>query len=76
MQEVKGRMGAVGDKIKSRWNCPENLNGNAISPEPLTIYQTDCFVRRGESLQKTALAKGEEDLKRPQLSPFHNIMGA
>ncbi len=75
MQEVKGRMGAVGDKVKSKWNCPESLNGEANSPEPANIYQSDCYVRRSNALQQTAMAQGEEDLKRPQLSPFHNIMG-
>lgn len=75
MQEVKGRMGAVGDKIKSKWNCPTDLNNPATCPEPVNIYQSDCYVRRAEALQKTALANNEEDLKRPQLSPFHNIIG-
>ncbi|NVJ66938.1 MAG: NADH-quinone oxidoreductase subunit G [Gammaproteobacteria bacterium] len=75
MQEVKGRMGAVGDKVKSKWNCPESLQGNSISPEAANIYQSDCYVRRAAALQQTAMAQGEEDLKRPQLSPFHNILG-
>ncbi|MHC9512189.1 NADH-quinone oxidoreductase subunit NuoG [Kangiella sp. M94] len=75
MQEVKGRMGAVGDRIKSRWQCPESLPKEGFCPEPLNIYQVDCWTRRSKALQKTALAKGEEDLKRPKLSPFHNILG-
>ncbi|WP_417445404.1 NADH-quinone oxidoreductase subunit NuoG [Kangiella sp.] len=75
MQEVKGRMGAVGDRIKSRWQCPESLPNEGSCPEPLNIYQVDCWTRRSKALQKTALAKGEEDLKRPKLSPFHNILG-
>ena len=75
MQEVKGRMGAVGDKIKSKWNCPESLGGDATCPDAANIYQTDCYVRRAKALQETAMAQGEEDLKRPQLSPFHNIIG-
>ncbi len=75
MQEVKGRMGAVGDKIKSKWYCPEALAENGFSPDPATIYQTDAYVRRAKALQQTALAKGEDELKRPPLSPFHNIVG-
>lgn len=75
MQEVKGRMGAVGDRIKSRWQCPEALPSEGHCPEPLNIYQVDCWTRHSKALQKTALAKGEEDLRRPKLSPFHNIMG-
>jgi len=75
MQEVKGRMGAVGDRIKARWQCPESLPTEGHCPEPLNIYQVDCWTRRSKALQKTALAKGEEDLKRPKLSPFHNILG-
>ncbi len=75
MQEVKGRMGAVGDKIKSKWNCPESLEHSATCPESVNIYQTDCYVRRATALQETALAQGKDELKRPQLSPFHNIIG-
>ncbi|MRX27754.1 NADH-quinone oxidoreductase subunit NuoG [Kangiella sp. HZ709] len=75
MQEVKGRMGAVGDKVKSKWHCPDGLVEAATCPEAVNIYQSDCYVRRAPALQKTAMAQGQEDLKRPQLSPFHNIMG-
>ncbi len=74
-QEVKGRMGAVGDKIKSRWNCPETLAESGFSPEPANIYQSDCYVRRAPALQQTVMAQGKEELKRPPLSPFHNIIG-
>ncbi len=75
MQEVKGRMGAVGDKVKSKWHCPDSLMDAATCPEAVNIYQSDCYVRRAPALQKTTMAQGQEDLKRPQLSPFHNIMG-
>lgn len=75
MQEVKGRMGAVGDRIKARWQCPESLPTDGQCPEPLNIYQVDCWTRRAKALQKSALAAGKEGLKRPKLSPFHNILG-
>lgn len=75
MQEVKGRMGAVGDRIKARWQCPEGLPTDGHCPEPLNIYQVDCWTRRAKALQKSALAEGKEGLKRPKLSPFHNILG-
>lgn len=75
MQEVKGRLSAVGDKIKPKWQCPESLPRDGKSPVPVNIYQVDTWIRRAPSIQQTALASGEEELKRPQLSPFHNIIG-
>ncbi|NVK22549.1 MAG: NADH-quinone oxidoreductase subunit G [Kangiellaceae bacterium] len=75
MQEVKGRMSAVGDKVKPKWQCADNLPTDGWSPEPITIYQIDAWTRRSPSLQATAMGQGREELKRPPLSPFHNIIG-
>lgn len=74
-KEVKGRLSAVGDRIKPKWQCPERLPRDGYSPRPVNMYQIDGWLRRAPSLQETALAKGQEILKRPRLSPFHNIVG-
>ncbi|AOE50814.1 NADH-quinone oxidoreductase subunit NuoG [Kangiella sediminilitoris] len=74
-KEVKGRLSAVGDRIKPKWQCPESLPKNGFSPRPVNMYQIDGWLRRAPSLQATALAQGREILKRPRLSPFHNIVG-
>ena len=74
-KEVKGRLSAVGDRIKPKWQCPETLPRDGFAPRPVNMYQIDGWLRRSPSLQDTALAKGQEILKRPRLSPFHNIVG-
>jgi len=74
-KEVKGRLSAVGDRIKPKWQCPESLPRDGFAPRPVNMYQIDGWLRRSPSLQDTALAKGQEILKRPRLSPFHNIVG-
>lgn len=74
-KEVKGRLSAVGDRIKPKWQCPKSLPRDGKAPRPVNMYQIDGWLRRAPSLQETALAKGQEILKRPRLSPFHNIVG-
>jgi len=58
--ELKGQLGEL-DAGKAEWNCPAALSATVsgvvrIADTP--IYGVDSIVRRAESLQKTAQAKG------------------
>ncbi len=75
LANVQGRLDAEGEKVRPKWQCPEELPTGGRVPDPQNIYAVDHIVRRSAVLQATSDGQDRSAAKRPNLSPFHNIMG-